>query len=401
MSSIKPTINIQPAERLSSTSEYYFSRKLKQIAAMNSTGQPVINLGIGSPDNPPSDQAIETLCTHARKKETHGYQPYNGIPELRDGFAKWYKKWYEVDLNPQNEIQPLIGSKEGILHITLAFVNPGDKVLVPDPGYPTYTSLSRLLGAEVIKYDLTEENNWYPDFNALEQTDLEGVKLMWINYPHMPTGAKATPKLFEKLVQFAREKNLVLVNDNPYSFILNEQPLSLLSIPGAKACCIELNSMSKSHNMPGWRVGMLATNATFVEWILKVKSNIDSGMFRPLQLAATEALLADESWYELNNKQYKERRALAEKIMDALNCSYDESQAGLFLWGRIPEAYSNVEELTEKILQEARVFITPGFIFGNNGKRYVRISLCSPLEKLNDALQRIKQIMHTKNHKIR
>lgn len=395
MSNIKPTINIQPAERLSTTSEYYFSKKLKQIAEMNSSGQPVINLGIGSPDNPPPKQVIESLCTHARKKDTHGYQPYNGIPELRKGFAEWYKKWYGVDLNPQNEIQPLIGSKEGVLHITLAFVNPGDKVLVPNPGYPTYTSLSELLGAEVIKYNLTEENNWYPDFDELEQADLDGVKLMWINYPHMPTGAKATPQLFEKLVQFARSRNIVLINDNPYSFILNKHPLSLLSIPNAKECCIELNSMSKSHNMPGWRIGMLASNATFVEWILKVKSNIDSGMFRPLQIAATEALQVDENWYELNNEQYKERRVLAERIMDALACSYDKNQVGLFLWGRIPEEYNDVEELTEEILQKAKVFITPGFIFGTNGKRYIRISLCSPLDKLNDALQRIKQIMNT------
>ncbi len=395
MSNIKPTNNIQPAERLSTTSEYYFSKKLKQIAEMNSSGQPVINLGIGSPDNPPPKQVIESLCTHARKKDTHGYQPYNGIPELRKGFAEWYKKWYGVDLNPQNEIQPLIGSKEGVLHITLAFVNPGDKVLVPNPGYPTYTSLSELLGAEVIKYNLTEENNWYPDFDELEQADLDGVKLMWINYPHMPTGAKATPQLFEKLVQFARSRNIVLINDNPYSFILNKHPLSLLSIPNAKECCIELNSMSKSHNMPGWRIGMLASNATFVEWILKVKSNIDSGMFRPLQIAATEALQVDENWYELNNKQYKERRVLAERIMDALACSYDKNQVGLFLWGRIPEEYNDVEELTEEILQKAKVFITPGFIFGTNGKRYIRISLCSPLDKLNDALQRIKQIMNT------
>lgn len=395
MSNIKPTINIQPAERLSTTSEYYFSKKLKQIAEMNSSGQPVINLGIGSPDNPPPKQVIESLCTHARKKDTHGYQPYNGIPELRKGFAEWYKKWYGVDLNPQNEIQPLIGSKEGVLHITLAFVNPGDKVLVPNPGYPTYTSLSELLGAEVIKYNLTEENNWYPDFDELERADLDGVKLMWINYPHMPTGAKATPQLFEKLVQFARSRNIVLINDNPYSFILNKHPLSLLSIPNAKECCIELNSMSKSHNMPGWRIGMLASNATFVEWILKVKSNIDSGMFRPLQIAATEALQVDENWYELNNEQYKERRVLAERIMDALACSYDKNQVGLFLWGRIPEEYNDVEELTEEILQKAKVFITPGFIFGTNGKRYIRISLCSPLDKLNDALQRIKQIMNT------
>ena len=249
------------------------------------------------------------------------------------------------------------------------------------------------MGAEVIKYNLKEENQWYPDFNELEQMDLEDVKLMWVNYPHMPTGAKATPELFERLVHFAQSKNIVLINDNPYSFILNNQPLSILSIPGAKECCIELNSMSKSHNMPGWRIGMLATNATFVEWILKVKSNIDSGMFRPLQLAAVEALQEDESWYELNNKQYKERREVAEDILHLLDCSFDPNQSGLFLWGRIPEKYSDVEQLTEKILQEARVFITPGFIFGANGNRYIRISLCCTKEKLEEALQRIKQII--------
>ncbi len=393
MSNSKPNNQIQPAQRLQGANEYYFSKKLKEVAKMNLTGTPVINLGIGSPDNPPSDKVISTLCNQAQRNDTHGYQPYVGIPELRKGFAHWYKKWYNVDLNPQNEIQPLIGSKEGILHITLAFVNPGDKVLVPDPGYPTYTSLSKLLGAEVIKYNLKEENQWYPDFNELEQMNLEDIKLMWINYPHMPTGAKATPELFEKLVRFAQKKNLILVNDNPYSFILNNQPLSILSIPGAKACCIELNSMSKSHNMPGWRIGMLATNATFVEWILKVKSNIDSGMFRPLQLAAVEALQEDESWYELNNKQYRERREVAEDILHLLDCSFDPNQSGLFLWGRIPEKYNNVEQLTEKILQEARVFITPGFIFGENGKRYIRISLCCTKENLQEALQRIEQII--------
>lgn len=393
MSNSKPNNQIQPAQRLQGANEYYFSKKLKEVAAMSLTGTPVINLGIGSPDNPPSDKVISTLCNQAQRSDTHGYQPYVGIPELRKSFSDWYKKWYNVDLNPQNEIQPLIGSKEGILHITLAFVNPGDKVLVPDPGYPTYTSLSKLLGAEVIKYNLKEENQWYPDFNELEQMDLEDVKLMWVNYPHMPTGAKATPELFERLVHFAQSKNIVLINDNPYSFILNNQPLSILSIPGAKECCIELNSMSKSHNMPGWRIGMLATNATFVEWILKVKSNIDSGMFRPLQLAAVEALQEDESWYELNNKQYKERREVAEDILHLLDCSFDPNQSGLFLWGRIPEKYSDVEQLTEKILQEARVFITPGFIFGANGNRYIRISLCCTKEKLEEALQRIKQII--------
>lgn len=391
------TINIQPANRLSTISEYYFSRKLKEVAQMNLSGQPVINLGIGSPDNPPSEEAINTLCESAKESNTHGYQPYIGIPELRENFASWYKEWYGVHLNPKNEIQPLIGSKEGILHITLAFVNPGDKVLVPDPGYPTYTSLSKLLGAEVIKYNLCEENNWYPNLQELEQMDLEKVKIMWINYPHMPTGTRATIDLFEKLVSFAKRKNIILINDNPYSFILNKEPLSLLSIRGAKDCCIELNSMSKSHNMPGWRVGMLATNSTFIEWILKVKSNIDSGMFRPLQLAAAKALQAEASWYKLNNKQYRERRIIAEEIMNTLQCTYNPNQVGLFLWGKIPSHYQEVEQLTEQVLQNARVFITPGFIFGKNGERYIRISLCCPPNQLSEALQRIKNTMNKKN----
>ncbi|HPG54779.1 MAG TPA: aminotransferase class I/II-fold pyridoxal phosphate-dependent enzyme [Candidatus Enterocola sp.] len=384
---------IQPAKRLSNVSEYYFSKKLKQIAEMNAAGLDIISLGVGSPDMPPSEATIQTLCDQAKKADVHGYQPYTGIPELREAFAEWYKRWYGVTLNPKNEIQPLIGSKEGILHVTLAFVNPGDKVLVPNPGYPTYTSLSTLLGADVIPYDLKEDNNWQPDFDALETMDLSGVKLMWTNYPNMPTGANATMQLYEKLVNFARKHQIVIVNDNPYSFILNKKPLSLLSVEGAKECCIEFNSMSKSHNMPGWRIGMLATNATFVSWILKVKSNIDSGMFRPMQLAAATALTNENEWHEaMNYDVYAKRRALAGQIMDELECKYDDSQVGMFLWGKIPDSYSDVEVLTEKVLNEARVFITPGFIFGSNGKRYVRISLCAKEEKLQEALNRVKSI---------
>ncbi len=384
---------IQPAKRLSNVSEYYFSKKLKQIAEMNAAGLDIISLGVGSPDMPPSEATIQTLCDQAKKADVHGYQPYTGIPELREAFAEWYKRWYGVTLNPKNEIQPLIGSKEGILHVTLAFVNPGDKVLVPNPGYPTYTSLSTLLGADVIPYDLKEDNNWQPDFDALETMDLSGVKLMWTNYPNMPTGANATMQLYEKLVNFARKHQIVIVNDNPYSFILNKKPLSLLSVEGAKECCIEFNSMSKSHNMPGWRIGMLATNATFVSWILKVKSNIDSGMFRPMQLAAATALTNENEWHEaMNYDVYAKRRALAGQIMDELECKYDDSQVGMFLWGKIPDSYSDVEVLTEKVLKEARVFITPGFIFGSNGKRYVRISLCAKEEKLQEALNRVKSI---------
>lgn len=384
---------IEPAKRLANVSEYYFSKKLKEVAQMNAEGKDVISLGIGSPDMPPSEKAIETLCAHAHDSSAHGYQPYTGIPELRNSFAQWYRRWYGVELEPKTEIQPLIGSKEGILHITLAFVNPGEQVLVPNPGYPTYTSLSNLLGAEVVHYDLKEDKGWMPDFEALEKMDLSRVKLMWTNYPNMPTGANATRELYEQLVAFAQRKNIIIVNDNPYSFILNDQPISILSIPGAKECCIELNSMSKSHNMPGWRIGMLASNARFIEWVLKVKSNIDSGMFRAMQLAAATALDADSEWYEGNNKNYTSRRDLAGEIMKTLGCTYDEKQVGMFLWGKIPDCYQDVEQLTEQILQEARVFITPGFIFGSNGARYIRISLCCKEDKLSEALNRIKSIV--------
>jgi len=384
---------IQPANRLSQVNEYYFSRKLKEIAGMNAQGKNVISLGVGSPDLPPSSATIETLCQKAHKPEAHGYQPYVGIPDLRKGFAAWYSKWYGVALNPDNEIQPLIGSKEGILHISLAFLNPGDAVLVPNPGYPTYQSVSQLAEAQIINYDLVETKNWEPDFDALEKMDLSRVKLMWVNYPNMPTGANATVELFEKLVAFGKKHNIVICNDNPYSFVLNDKPLSILSIEGAKDICIELNSMSKSHNMPGWRVGLLASNAQFVEWVLKVKSNIDSGMFRPLQLAAVEALKNPVEWHESMNKVYRKRRQLAGEIMDAMGCVYDPNQVGLFLWGKIPAQWKNGEELSDKILYDGNVFITPGFIFGSNGDQYVRLSLCAPEEKLAEALARIQAVI--------
>ncbi len=385
--------NIKPADRLASVNEYYFSRKGKEVARMNAEGMDIISLAIGSPDMPPSPQTIETLCEQARRDDVHGYQPTVGIPELRRAMAGFYQKWYGVDLDPQTEIQPLIGSKEGILHVTLAFVNPGDQVLVPNPGYPTYTSLSRILGAEIVNYDLTPENGWQPDFDALERMDLSRVKLMWTNYPNMPTGANAQMETYQKLVDFAQRHNIIVVNDNPYSFILNREHRSILQIPGAKSCCIEFNSMSKSHNMPGWRVGMLSTNAEFIRWILKVKSNIDSGTFRPLQLAAAKALENDAEWHDEANVQvYARRRALAEEIMRTLNCTFDPKQVGMFLWGRIPDSYQDVEELTEKVLHEARVFITPGFIFGSNGKRYIRISLCAKEDKIAEALERIKKV---------
>ena len=384
--------NIIPAERLNLVQEYYFSRKLKEVAQLNAEGKDIISLAIGSPDMPPSEQTIETLCEVARQPHAHGYQPTMGTPELREAMARFYKRWYNVELDPKTEIQPLIGSKEGILHVTLTFVNPGDKVLVPNPGYPTYTSLSKLLGADIVNYDLREDNGWQPDFEQLEQIDLSRVKLMWTNYPNMPTGGNARRETYKRLVRFAKEHNIVVVNDNPYSFILNKQPMSLLQIDGAKDCCIEFNSMSKSHNMPGWRVGMCATNAQFIQWILKVKSNIDSGTFRGIQLAAAAAYDNSEEWHrEANIATYSRRRKYAEQIMDALGCSYDPEQVGMFLWGKIPDKYNNVEELTERVLHENRVFITPGFIFGSNGNRYIRISLCAKEEKIKEALERIKK----------
>ena len=383
-------MNIQPAHRLKEVSEYYFSRKLKEIAQLNSEGENIISLGIGSPDMPPSEATIKALSQVAEQPNAHGYQPTTGIPELRNAFAKWYKRWYNVELNGATEIQPLIGSKEGILHVTLAFVNPGEKVLVPNPGYPTYTSLSKLLGAEVVQYDLDEKNGWVPDFEVLEKMDLSDVKLMWTNYPNMPTGANASVELYEKIVHFAKKHGIVVVNDNPYSFILNKNPLSIFQIEGAKECCIEFNSLSKSHNMPGWRIGVIAANPQFIEWIVKVKSNIDSGTFRAIQLAAVEALNNDNEWHQkMNIDLYQSRREVAGEIMNALECEYDNKQVGMFLWGKIPVSADSAEDITEEVLHKARVFITPGFIFGSNGERFVRISLCATQAMLEEALQRI------------
>ena len=384
---------ISPAQRLASVSEYYFSRKLKEVAQLNAQGMDIISLAIGSPDQPPSDATIETLCREARCPDAHGYQPTCGIPQLREAMAQFYARWYGVSLDPLTEIQPLIGSKEGILHVTLALVNPGERVLVPNPGYPTYTSLSRLLGCEVCYYDLLPEHGWQPDFEALERMNLTGVKLLWCNYPHMPTGAAARRKTYEQLVDFGRRHGIVIVNDNPYSFILGQERLSILQVEGARDVCIEFNSLSKSHNMPGWRVGMIATNAQFIQWILRVKSNIDSGTFRPLQLAAATALENSDEWHTAANVDvYARRRHIAEEIMRALGCTFDPSQVGMFLWGRIPDCYADVEVLTERILHEARVFLTPGFIFGSNGQRYVRISLCASETRMAEALQRIQAI---------
>lgn len=390
--------NIRPADRIGCVDEYYFSKKLKEIAEMNAAGKDVISLGVGSPDMPPSGQAIATFCAEVQKEDVHGYQPYTGIPALREGFASWYSRWYGVELDPATEIQPLIGSKEGILHISMAFLNPGDGVLVPNPGYPTYTSVSKLVGADIVTYHLDEKNGWYPDFGELEHLLAErrkegkpAVKLMWVNYPNMPTGADASIGLYEKLVDFGKNHGIVICNDNPYSFILNDNPLSILSIQGAKEVCIELNSMSKSHNMPGWRMAMLASNATFVQWVLRVKSNVDSGQFRPMQSAVVEALKAGKDWYDGMNGIYRKRRELAGQIMEVLGCVYEREQVGMFLWGKIPDYMGSGEVLADKVLREANVFITPGFIFGSAGNRYVRISLCCKEHVLEKAIERIKQ----------
>lgn len=386
---------IKPAKRTESVQEYYFSRKLKEIASMNearrASGQePVINLGIGSPDGMPPAEAIEGLCEAARQHGNHAYQSYVGIPELRGAFADWYSRWYGVDLNPATEIQPLVGSKEGILLISLAFLDKGDKVLVPDPGYPTYSSASRLAEAEILTYDLKEENGWYPDFEELEKMDLSGVKIMWTNYPHMPTGAPASETLYARLVEFGRQHNILICNDNPYSFILNDCPLSILAQPGAKECCLELNSLSKAHNMAGWRIGMVAGNSEIISQILKVKSQMDSGMFKPLQMAAVEALRQGPEWFAELNAEYARRRVLAGNIFDQLGVEYDRTSTGMFLWGKV--GTSSGEALSDRILYDAGVFITPGFIFGKNGEDYVRISLCATPETLKNAAERISKI---------
>ena len=366
---------------------------------MNAQGKQVISLGIGSPDQPPHPKTIETLCKDSLRPDTHGYQPYVGIPELRKAFSNWYNKWFHVELDPQKEIQPLIGSKEGILHISLAFLNPGDAVLVPNPGYPTYHSVSRLAEARLIEYKLTPENGWMPDFHELEKQDLSGVKLMWVNYPNMPTGAKATMALYERLVEFGLKHRILICNDNPYSFILNDEQLSILSIDGAKTCCVELNSLSKAHHMSGWRIGMIAGDADVISQVLKVKSNMDSGMFKPLQLAAVKALSQKDDWYAQLNAEYRERQKLAGEIFDLLGVRYDKHSGGMFLWGKIDDREESGEKLSDMILQKAHVFITPGFIFGSNGERYIRISLCAKQEVLREAAGRIRRVLHVSHFK--
>ena len=386
---------ISPAKRTESVQEYYFSRKLKEISAMNAERKArgedlVINLGIGSPDGMPPMAAVDALTGSAIQPDTHAYQSYVGLPELRQAFADWYLKWYGVELDHTNEIQPLVGSKEGILLISLAFLNEGDKVLVPDPGYPTYSSASKLTGAEILTYDLKEENGWQPDFEALENMDLSGVKIMWTNYPNMPTGAPASRELYERLVDFGLKHGIMICNDNPYSFILNDNPLSILACPRAKECCLELNSLSKAHNMAGWRIGMVAGASDVISEILKVKSQMDSGMFKPLQKAAVEALRQGPEWFEQLNAEYSRRRVLAGDIFDLIGAEYDRNSAGMFLWGKVS---GSGQIVSDKILYEAGVFITPGFIFGRNGESYIRISLCAKPEVLKKAAEKIRCIL--------
>ena len=382
---------MKPASRVDSIQEYYFSRKLKEVAKLNADGKDIISLAIGSPDMPPSKQTIDKLCAVANEPDAHGYQPTSGLPELHSAMAGFYKRTYGVDLDSKTEVQPIIGSKEGIMYVTLAFCNPGDKVLIPDPGYPTYTAVNKLFGTQIVNYDLREDNGWQPDFDKLEKMDLSGVKVMWSNYPNMPTGGNARRETFDRLVAFAKEHDILVVNDNPYSLILNEHPMSIMQVPGAKDCCIEFNSMSKSHNMPGWRVAMIVGNKNFISWMFKIQSNIENGTFRGIQLAAAEAFNTNTpEWHRENNiENYRRRRVIAEDIMKALGCTFDPKQVGMFLWGKIPDRYADVEDLTEAVLHKARVFITPGFIFGNNGKRYIRISLCAKDDKMKEALERI------------
>ena len=407
---------IQPAERTKGVQEYYFSRKQKDLDAVSADRAskglgPLINLGIGAPDGMPPQAAIDALAKTATLRDSHKYQNYKGLPVLRQAFADWYKRYYGVTLNPNGGIQPLVGSKEGILLISLAFVNPGDKVLVPDPGYPTYSSSAQLAGAEMVKYNLKAENGWFPDFDELENMDLNGVKLMWVNYPNMPTGASATPELYQKLVNFAKKHNILLVNDNPYSFILTEKPVSILAAEGAWDCCLELNSLSKAHNMSGWRLGMVAGDPEMVNEILKVKSQMDSGMFKAMQIAAVEALAQGPEWFEQLNAEYRRRRVAAGRIFEALGVKYNPNSTGLFLWGKVSRSLSEVEgpvvrqahqpemtigeQLSEKILHGTGVFITPGFVFGKNGEDYVRISLCAPVPTLEEGLARIKEFLGT------
>lgn len=384
---------IIPALRLQNTSEYYFANKLKQVAQMNNHGKKVINLGIGNPNLPPSEETISAIIEEVKQPQNHGYQPHHGIDVLRESFGHFYEQIYGVHVNPQTEIQPLMGSKQGILYVTLALLNPGDKVLIPNPGYPAYQAISRMLGVEVVHFDLKENIQWQPNFEEIEERGLQGVKLMWLNYPNMPTGARGSRAVFEQAVAFGRKHNIVIAHDNPYSLILNDNPQSIMQIDGAREIAIELNSMSKSHNMAGWRMAMVTSNKQIISWIRTIISNIESGMFRPLQVAASKALHNSLEWHTHNNIEvYASRRFWAEKIMAQLGCKIDLDSTGMFLWGKIPDNIESGEMLVETLLQKANVFVAPGFIFGSNGNRYIRISLCADEEDMKEALNRIREI---------
>ncbi len=382
-------MNITVSERLKEIGEYYFSQKLREIEELNKQGKKIINLGIGSPDLPPHPDVVKVLQEEAAKPNTHAYQNYKGSPVLRTAIAAFYKTWYGVNINPETEILPLIGSKEGIMHICMTYLNEGDEVLIPNPGYPTYSSAVKLAGGKCVTYDLTEDNHWEPDFDGLETTDLSRIKIMWINYPEMPTGKQASMELFTKIVAFGKKHNILICHDNPYSFILNEQPISLLSVKGAKEVAIELNSLSKASNMAGWRVGMMVGAKERIDEVLRFKSNMDSGMFLPVQLAAAKALSLGKEWYQQLNAVYAERRELVFQLLDKLNCSYDKSQAGMFVWAKIADGYKDGYQLSDDVLYNKNVFITPGSIFGSNGNKYIRVSLCAKKEVLKEALERI------------
>jgi len=378
------------AKRLEGIGEYYFSQKLREIDDLNKQGRNVINLGIGSPDLPPHPDVIKTLQEEAAKPNVHAYQSYKGSPILRKAISDWYKKWYNVDLNPDTEILPLIGSKEGIMHICMTYLNKGDEVLVPNPGYPTYRSAVQLAGGKCVEYKLVSKNNYEPDFEKLEKRNLSKSKLLFVNYPQMPTGQLPTKELFEKMVAFGKKHNILIVHDNPYSFILNENPMSLLSVNGAKDCVIELNSLSKSQNMAGWRVGMLCGAKERIDEVLRFKSNMDSGMFLPVQLAAAKALSLGKEWHDEVNTVYSERRKKVFELLRLLKCRFTKEQAGMFVWAKIPSNYKTGFELSDDVLQTSAVFITPGGIFGNAGDKYVRVSLCSTVERFQEAIKRIK-----------
>lgn len=383
-------MEIKTSKRLEGIGEYYFSQKLREIDALNKEGKNIINLGIGSPDLPPHPEVIRILQEEAAKPNTHAYQSYKGSPILRNAVSDWYKKWYKVELNPDAEILPLIGSKEGIMHICMTYLNKGDEVLVPNPGYPTYRSAVKLAGGKCVEYKLKEKNNYEPELDKLDERKLKKVKLMFVNYPQMPTGQLPSEDLFKRIVAFGRKHNILVVHDNPYSFILNEHPASLLSVEGAKDCVIELNSLSKSHNMAGWRMGMLCGAKERIEEVLRFKSNMDSGMFLPVQLAAAKALSLGKEWQEEVNTVYRERREKVIELLRLLKCKFSTEQAGLFVWARIPAGYKDGYALSDEVLYQSSVFITPGGIFGSAGDKYVRISLCATVQKLEEAIGRIK-----------